>query len=706
MKFKRIRMKNIRSYKEQEITFPDGSLLLAGDVGSGKTTVLLAIEYALIGLQPGQKGSSLLRNNSPSGEVDLEIEMQGRKIIIERKLKRASKGVVNDYAAITVDGEKLETSITELKSKIVSMLGYTPEFIKKNNILYRYTIYTPQEQMKQIISEDPATRLDILRHVFGIDKFKKIRENLSIFLLHLKGETKLIQGEIMSLEEDKENMKKRKSSLKILEEKLKLKQDELQEKTEKRKQVESQLQEIEKKIDERKIFEREVEKTKIMLQTKKESLSSLKSELEETIKSLDDERDKFSEKEYFLIQESIKNKKSSVESISTRHSELVTRLNFLEKEKRETSEKKERIFRIEICPTCLQDVPESHKHNILNETESRLSGIKREIESMSGEKSLLMENFILQKAELQKLEDSKIKMEILKSKQDYLKKSREKLSHLQKQEQTIIDDISLLAKHIENLKESILKYSVYENQLSRKREELRRETFEERNHEIEVAGLKKEIELSGNEILLLEIAIQKKEESKLKLQNLQELMDWLSTQFTNLVEFAERNVLIKLRKEFSTLFRKWFILLIPENSLDSQVDENFTPIIMQGEAEMDYDFLSGGERTAVALAYRLALNQTVNSVLSKIKTRGIIILDEPTDGFSEQQIGKIRDIFEELNAEQLIIVSHEQKIEGFVDNVVRITKQGSTSLLENANQTSSDYNGEVKIKDNNIASLA
>ena len=140
-----------------------------------------------------------------------------------------------------------------------------------------------------------------------------------------------------------------------------------------------------------------------------------------------------------------------------------------------------------------------------------------------------------------------------------------------------------------------MKYSVYENQLSRKREELRRETFEERNHEIEVAGLKKEIELSGNEILLLEIAIQKKEESKLKLQNLQELMDWLSTQFTNLVEFAERNVLIKLRKEFSALFRKWFILLIPENSLDSQVDENFTPIIMQGEAEMDYDFLSGGE---------------------------------------------------------------------------------------------------------------
>ena len=64
MKFKKLYLKNIRSYEEQEIDFSDGSLLLSGDVGSGKTSILLAIEYALFGLQPGQKGSALLRNNS------------------------------------------------------------------------------------------------------------------------------------------------------------------------------------------------------------------------------------------------------------------------------------------------------------------------------------------------------------------------------------------------------------------------------------------------------------------------------------------------------------------------------------------------------------------------------------------------------------------------------------------------------------------
>ena len=84
----------------------------------------------------------------------------------------------------------------------------------------------------------------------------------------------------------------------------------------------------------------------------------------------------------------------------------------------------------------------------------------------------------------------------------------------------------------------------------------------------------------------------------------------------------------------------------------------------------------------MALAYRLALNQIINSLLSKIKTRGLVILDEPTDGFSDQQLNKMRDILQELNTKQLILVSHEQKIESFVDNVIRIKKEGRISKRE------------------------
>src|SRR3990172_13104365 len=130
MKLKKIKLKNIRSYDEQEIVFPEGSLLLSGDIGSGKTSILLAIEYALFGLQPGQKGSALLRNDATLGEVNLEFEIDGREILIERKLKRESKSVSNDYSAITINGEKKELSTTELKMQVLNLLQYPLEFLK------------------------------------------------------------------------------------------------------------------------------------------------------------------------------------------------------------------------------------------------------------------------------------------------------------------------------------------------------------------------------------------------------------------------------------------------------------------------------------------------------------------------------------------------------------------------------------------------
>ena len=88
MLLKKIILNNIRSYKHEEIVFSKGSTLLSGDIGSGKTSILLGIEFALFGLQPGQRGSSLLRNGEDKGGVIIEFEVDSKEIIVERTLKR------------------------------------------------------------------------------------------------------------------------------------------------------------------------------------------------------------------------------------------------------------------------------------------------------------------------------------------------------------------------------------------------------------------------------------------------------------------------------------------------------------------------------------------------------------------------------------------------------------------------------------------
>ena len=63
MLLKSIKLENIRSYLSQKIDFTEGSVMLSGDIGCGKSTILLAVEFGLFGVMKGDvSGESLLRN--------------------------------------------------------------------------------------------------------------------------------------------------------------------------------------------------------------------------------------------------------------------------------------------------------------------------------------------------------------------------------------------------------------------------------------------------------------------------------------------------------------------------------------------------------------------------------------------------------------------------------------------------------------------
>lgn len=681
MKFKKLKLINIRSYERQEIIFPDGAVLLSGEVGSGKTSILLAIEFAIFGLQPGQKGSSLLRNQENSGEVVLEFEISGKNIIIERKLRRSGTAISTEYSAISIDGEKFELSTTEVKTRILSLLGYPQEFVKKMNLLYRYTVYTPQEQMKQIILEDPEVRLNIIRHIFGMDKYKRIKENLSLTLNYLKEESKELQGEIRSLDEDRENVILKQEAIKCLEGKVDLQSKICKSAIEFRKIIEKESKELENKIKEKESLENEVEKTKIMILTKNESISTITNEISSLQRQVSKFEGTFSESLYQQTQDRLIILEREIEKLNSKQLELASLEKSLERTRKEFSERKERFFDISFCPTCLQNVPAPHRHNILNESENKLSEIRNQLISLGKEIHETLSILSKKKEEKIQLEKRKTELEIIKSKKDYIDEIKNKILEYQKQKISLEKDIQILSKHAEGLKEEISKFNRFTQQAKLKQDELKSAFLDEKKSEIYLAELNKEMELTKKEILSLESTISQKEETKKELLELLELIDWLSNQFRAFVDYTERSVLLKLRIEFSKLFNEWFHVLAGTD-FEVQLDENFTPLIMQGETEMEYQFLSGGERTAVALAYRLALNQTINSLMSQIKTKDLVILDEPTEGFSETQIDKIRDVLEELKVGQLIIVSHEQKIEGFVDHVLRFRKEMSKTEVE------------------------
>jgi len=680
MIFKNIRLKNIRSYKETEIAFPEGAVLLAGDVGSGKTTVLLAIEYALFGLQPGQRGSSLLSNGEEYGEVSLEIDIDGTKVVIDRGLKRNVKSINQDFAAITINDIRFESSVTEVKQKIIELLNYPIDFVRKNNLVYRYTVYTPQEEMKQIIIEDTEVRLDVLRHVFGIDKYKRIQDNAQRIIMWIREESRTLQIESALLDVKRNELDSNFKFIKILESKTSIKEEEIKQSKISREIQQKEVDSLIQLVTEKENFKKEIEKSMIMHSNKQEQISRILKDIKEIDDSIGSIKIQPKYVPINIILEQISKIKKTIELLDKEYLDLNSKNNSLDILKNQELSKKSRVFQMNFCPTCLQDVPEVHKHNIMNATEASIKEIEKSKLALASEMSRIETELNKQKENLKLAEHERITIEIQNVKQENIDKYIKKKEELLKNKESIEKDLTLINEHIDSLKKHSLEYTKFENLLKIKKEELSKILETEQKKEIEFAEIRKEIELINKEINKLEKEIYIGERSRQKLISMLDIENWLSNNFSNLIKFTEKNILIALRKEFTKIFNKWFSMLTTD-SFEVYLDENFSPVIVHNEFELDYQFLSGGERTAVALAYRLALNQLINSILSKIKTQDVIILDEPTEGFSEQQLDKVRDMLQEMHLKQLLIVSHESKMEGFVDHVIRFRKVNGVSTV-------------------------
>ena len=165
------------------------------------------------------------------------------------------------------------------------------------------------------------------------------------------------------------------------------------------------------------------------------------------------------------------------------------------------------------------------------------------------------------------------------------------------------------------------------------------------------------------------------------LTRITEVNHWINEFMIKLTYTIEKQVMIKIHHLFNNIFQDWFSILMEDENFSARLDESFTPIIEQNGYEINFNNLSGGERTAASLSYRLALNKVINEVVYEIKTKDLLILDEPTDGFSSEQLDKVRDVLEKLNLRQTLVVSHENKIESFVENVIRISKTEGVSAI-------------------------
>jgi exonuclease SbcC len=815
-----IHLNNIRSYVEEEIKFPQGSTLLAGDIGTGKSTILLAIEFALFGTAKGQlQGESLLRKGANEGSVLLTFTLGNDRITLKTTHKKKNDGINQGAGYVILNNSKKEGTAVELKAQILNILGYPKEMLTKKNDLYRYTVYTPQEEMKHILYDSPDERQDTLRRIFGIDKYKNIRENAAVFLRALKEKQKELDIRLEGLQGDKELKEKLDSDCLRIRQELK-ENEKLQQKTEEElREIRGQLRETEKKSKrlgeskrelamqeqslqekleqitknkeeitdaEAKIRELETKQSAIIiepiqkeeaaierdvakLQKEVEFLKHHKTKTEERIKNLEQEEERLKreiqqkneqtlsllDKRAIMlaIEQEIKNNidlKKQAEEIGNTLQETIVELSNFRMEEEQIRVRIEEIQSLDKCPKCKQNIMHEHKHKLTEDENSRMkeiaekisklkntkkekqemmdrlnktmefvkekekekiqlqSEIKRQEEILeeivrlrtqlattAGEKArtketqlvsteekerqLLSFNDELKKAQRQKMlqKEKQYLSELIKEKQKNKNKLEEYSNEIKKQVGAINMKKKELFEIIESLKESEQKHE----ELRTKEEETKEK---EKQFESAKASMAKELHMLEDQLNKIHAEIINKEKHQKEKARMQKIQNWLENSFVPLSGQIEKHVMIHIHNEFDNSFRQWFSTLIDDENLSIRLDDEFTPIIIQNSYETEIDNLSGGEKTSAALAYRLALNKVINHAIETIKTKDLIILDEPTDGFSMEQLDNVRKVLDELNLKQVIIVSHENKVESFVDNIIRIEKDNHVSRVVNA----------------------
>lgn len=638
-----------------------------------------------------EKLNGLLQESEEIKEAQIKIleaieKLQTKKEFVQKLetelplLEKDVQGKIKLRKETANKVEQLKKELSEIEAAEQLLATIEPEYKEYNSEKARLDEIEPSVEQYQKLIGDKG-------------KLSKVIENEE---KHLKDEIKKIQKELDALK--KRISKQKPATLEIS--KLEKIEGEIQKGV-------SNLQSISKRLV---ILQQNQSRLQQNIKNKQEDSKQLETEWDELKKigigaPCPKCKQKLTKQHYEKVEQGYKSQLeklvNEIDEFSKKEKELGKQISELTAKENELQEKKEKLSEIRQKLAGLKKQEESikEKEQGYRQNEELLGEIRK---SLAGENYAQRERQKLAQTivKLEKLDPLKKEYDQIRAKikgyekaniEEKYHRSNEKIGKkdtVGKELKKTQDNVGTLEKEIktksEELEQKKAKYDIGKSVLQeiKKLDDDKKEIEEKREKKNEeLVAKKKDIENSEKEIERIEGEIKTKEEQLLKRDAFRQYELWLTEFFILAVKTIESHVMASINDEFNSLFQRWFGYLLETGDITVRVDDNFTPLIEQNGYEIDVASLSGGEKTSVALAYRLALNVMVKKVCEAMHSN-LLILDEPTDGFSREQLFRLRDILNELKCEQVITVSHERELEGFVDKIYRIRKEAGESKIE------------------------
>lgn len=168
MILERIEFKNFKRYSDETINFNDGITGIIGNNGSGKSTIVQGILFALYGIRAGIEGD-FIRSSGSDGKdkcsVSLDFQKDGNNYSVIRWYRKTPSTSQHE-AQLKINGGLLADGVSQVETAVERIVGMQASDFKN-------TIYAGQKDLSSLLDDSPAERQKWFMKMLGIDFLKK-----------------------------------------------------------------------------------------------------------------------------------------------------------------------------------------------------------------------------------------------------------------------------------------------------------------------------------------------------------------------------------------------------------------------------------------------------------------------------------------------------------------------------------------------------
>lgn len=163
MKLKKIELRNYRQHHDLSVEFTGNLIAVVGRNGSGKSNFLGAIQYALTGEQPGFDKKDLLSWGESAGWVKLWFEHNGKECEIARRIESAG-------CTLKVGDEEFNGA-KKVQDALRDVVGIDKDVLKQS-------VFVRQTEVESCLFDDPRERELNFQRLLGLGDAAKVNKQL------------------------------------------------------------------------------------------------------------------------------------------------------------------------------------------------------------------------------------------------------------------------------------------------------------------------------------------------------------------------------------------------------------------------------------------------------------------------------------------------------------------------------------------------